>query len=245
MTTVSLPRRIERVRHELRRRELVVRRVERISPGMVALVFGGEALEGFTSLSFDDHVKLIVDDGPAPFRRDYTPRRHDAARGELTIEFALHGHGPASEWARGALPGTRAVIGGPRGSMIVPVDHDWHLLAGDTSALPAIRRRLEELPAGARTIVLAEVPDVADRVLPESADARQLLWADDEAGFLAALDALALPAGDGFAWAAGEAHTMARVRDLLVQRKSHPLAAARVSAYWRRGEAAHHENLAA
>lgn len=242
---ISTPRRVERVRHELRRRELAVTRVERLSPGMVALTFGGDALEGFTSLSFDDHVKLIVEpEGGEAFRRDYTPRRCDAARRALTIEFAIHGHGPASEWARTAVPGTRAVIAGPRGSMIVPVDHDWHLLAGDVCALPAIRRRLEELPAGARTIVVAEVADPADRLLPAGRDDRTLHWADDADGFLARLDTLALPPGDGFVWAAGEAATMAGARDRLLGRHGHPRTAARISAYWRRGAADFHDELA-
>src|SRR6185369_9649473 len=98
-----------------------------------------------------------------PVRRDYTPRRYDAAAGELTIEFALHGDGPAARWAAQAAPGQRATIGGPRGSFVIPLDYDWHLLVGDESAMPAIARRLEELPAGATAIVILQVRDAADR----------------------------------------------------------------------------------
>jgi NADPH-dependent ferric siderophore reductase len=79
-------------------------------------------------------------------RRDFTPRHYDQAARELTVEFALHATGAA--WARQAAPGQVAVIAGPRGSMIIPMDYAWHVLAGDATALPAIRRRLEELPAG-------------------------------------------------------------------------------------------------
>ncbi|HSV45569.1 MAG TPA: siderophore-interacting protein, partial [Ramlibacter sp.] len=151
-------RRVERVRHELRAREVEVTRIERLSPGFVAITFGADALEGFTSLSFDDHLKFMTPDGAGEMvRRDYTPRRFDAARRELTIEFALHGHGHASDWARQAAPGQRATVGGPRGSMVIPPDYDWHLLAGDATALPAIHRRLEELPASSRAIVVAQV----------------------------------------------------------------------------------------
>ena len=50
-------------------------------------------------------------------------------------------------WAAQATRVQRATIGGPRGSLVVAPDHDGHLLVGDGTALPAVTRRLEELPA--------------------------------------------------------------------------------------------------
>jgi NADPH-dependent ferric siderophore reductase len=140
---------IVRVRHDLRRRSLVVSWVAHISPGMLRIGLTGEDLAQFTSLAPDDHVKLFVpsDDGRIE-RRDYTPRRYDPQAGELTIDFAVHDAGPATRWAMRAKPGDRIEIGGPRGSVVVPADFDWWLLIGDETALPAIGRRLEELPAG-------------------------------------------------------------------------------------------------
>ena len=85
--------------------------------------------------------------------RDYTPRRYDAGRNELVIDFALHDAGPATDWAAQAEPGQQLAVGGPRGSFVVPDDFDWYLFIGDETALPAIGRRLEELRAGARAIV--------------------------------------------------------------------------------------------
>nr|GFD30456.1 hypothetical protein [Tanacetum cinerariifolium] len=58
-------------------------------------------------------------DGPKPAMRDYTPRRYDAASGELDIDFVLHGDGPAATWAAQAAVGQHLYIAGPRGSMIV------------------------------------------------------------------------------------------------------------------------------
>jgi NADPH-dependent ferric siderophore reductase len=238
-------RRVERVRHELRRREVEVVRVERLSPGFVALTFGSEALDGFLSLSFDDHVKFLVEDGAGQqVGRDYTPRRFDAARRELTIEFALHGDGVASNWARAARVGSRAVIGGPRGSMIIPTDYDWHLLAGDDTALPAIRRRLEELPASSRALVIVQA-DEADRLLPATQGQPGVQWVADGEQLLQAVQALQLPPGEGYAWVAGEASLMARVRGVLLADKKHPKEAMRVAAYWKPGASAHHENLEA
>jgi NADPH-dependent ferric siderophore reductase len=232
---------IQRVRHELKLRELEVARIERLSPGFLAISFKGEALADFTSLSFDDHVKLMIDAEGAQVRRDYTPRRFSREARELTLEFALHGEGKASDWARQAVVGQRALVGGPRGSMIIPLELDWHLLLGDATALPAIARRLEELPEGVRAqvFVLADAGD--DRPLTTRADAA-VRWVASEDELAEALAGLALPAGAGFAWAGGEASLMARVRELLAE-KGLPRERTRVSAYWKHGVSEHHENL--
>ncbi len=243
MESIVSGRRVQRVRHELVRRVLQVRRVQSLGPGFAAITFGGDALAGFVSLSFDDHVKLFFDDGSAePPRRDYTPRRYDPVAGELTIEFALHGPGPAADWARQAQPGQSLTIGGPRGSMIVPTDYDWHLLAADASALPALHRRLEELPASTRAIAVVQLDDAADRRDLQSAAALELHWAGPGPdALLRALQALPLPAGEGYVWCAGEADEMARVRELMLAR--HPREAMRVAAYWKRGASDYHERL--
>jgi len=238
-------RRVQRVRHETRRRDLEVLRVESPSPNYRSITLGGEALEGFLSASFDDHIKLFLDgaDEAEPVMRDYTPRRYDAAAQELTIEFALHGDGPAAQWAAAAQPGQRATIGGPRGSFIIPLDYDWHLLVGDDTALPAISRRLEELPAGARAIVLLQVAPADRRTFSTRADA-QIHWVDSDAALIDAVRTLELPAaGEGYAWCAGEAATMATLRRILVEDKGHDRHAIRAAAYWKRGAKAHHENL--
>ena len=238
--------RVRRVRHELVRRELQVVRVEAISPHFRSVTFGGAALAGFVSESFDDHVKFMLAPAGAegkPVGRDYTPRRHDAAAGELTLEFALHGDGPAAAWAAQAAPGQIAMVGGPRGSFVIPTDYAWHLLVGDETALPAIARRLEELPASTQAIAILQVADAADRRALRSDAALELQWVADAPALLDALRALALPAGEGYAWLAGEAAAMAELRRVLVDEKGHDRHAIRAAAYWKRGAAAHHENL--
>lgn len=247
MQTDPPARRVQRVRHELKRRAVRVAAREPLGPGFVRLTFQGESLADFVSLGFDDHVKFILPDSDGDgdaLRRDYTPRRHDAARGELQIEFALHAHGRVSDWARHAAVGDAAVIGGPKGSMIVPADFDWHLLAGDATALPAIDRRLEELPAGRRAIVVAQVADADDRRRFATAAELDLHWTTSAAETLATVRALRLPGAEGYAWAAGEAGAMAAMRDLLLGEKGHPREAMRVAAYWKRGAEAFHEELA-
>jgi len=235
---------IQKVRHELQRRELVVDRVTPLGDHFVSITFSGEALASFVSLGFDDHVKFFLDDAAGePVRRDYTPRHFDAQSRTLTIEFALHGEGAASDWARQAAPGQTATIAGPKGSRIYPSDYDWHLLVGDATGLPAIRRRLEELPASARAIVVAAA-GAGDRILPDTQAQLATHWASDADALIDALRALALPDGDGFAWGGGEAAMMQRVRDVLVDEKHLTKDAMRVSAYWKLGAGQFHEDIA-
>ena len=239
MNTPTTLRRVERVRHELKRRELTVQAVETLTPHFRRITFTDDSLSDFVSASFDDHIKVFVDDA----RRDYTPRSFDNAARELVIEFALHGDGPAADWAASAVPGDTLAIGGPKGSLIVPLDYDWHLLAGDETALPAVARRLEELPAGAKAIVVLKAEDAADRrAFATSADVA-LTWVATDAQLLDTVRALTLPAGDGYAWCAGEAACMAALRRELVEVKGHPGEAIRAAAYWKRGAQGHHENL--
>ncbi|MDC3958987.1 siderophore-interacting protein [Polyangium jinanense] len=243
--TPSLPaRRVQRVRHELRRRDVEVARVERLGPSFVAVTFSGDALADFVSLSFDDHVKFMFPGADGELiRRDYTPRRFDPEKRELTLEFALHDEGPASDWARKAAPGQRATIGGPRGSMIIPLDYAWHLLVGDASALPAIHRRLEELPAGTRALVIAHVADPKDRRALASAAKLDVHWVNRAEDLVTFVGDLPLPPGDGFVWCAGEASEMSRLRQILLVDKGHPREAARIAAYWKKGASEFHENL--
>src|SRR3546814_1783518 len=89
-------------------------------------------------------------DGARPVARDFTPRHFDHARTELTIDVALHAHGPATDWAATVTEGQEVGIGGPRGSMLIPDSFHTHLLIGDETALPAIARRVDELPLSCR-----------------------------------------------------------------------------------------------
>jgi NADPH-dependent ferric siderophore reductase len=111
------------------------------------------------------------------------------------------------------------------------------------SAFPAVARRLEQLPAGTRAIVVLQAADAADRREFRSAANVGLTWVATDAERLSTVRALVLPAGDGHAWCAGEAACMAAPRRELVDVKGHPREAIRAAAYWKRGATGHHENL--
>jgi NADPH-dependent ferric siderophore reductase len=243
MTEVT-QRRPERVRHELKRRQVHVVGVQPVGASLLSVTLGGEDLAGFTSLGFDDHIKFIFDNGgPEPEKRDLTPRQWNPALNQLTLELAYHDGGAACEWVKAAMPGASAVIGGPKSSIVIPVDYDWHILAGDLTALPAIARRLEQLPADSRAFVCVLAPLEADRRALVSQAQVEYGWAASEDELVALLRQFPFPEGEGFVWCAGESHLMSRLRDVVLGEKSHPLQATRIAGYWVRGAVGEHETL--
>jgi NADPH-dependent ferric siderophore reductase len=241
---------IVRVMHELRRRNVSVRRAERLTPHMQRITLAGSELEGFHSPSPDDHVKLFIG-GLTGIARDYTPRRYDADAQELTLDFALHDAGPATAWARDTAPGQTVIVGGPRASSLVPADFDWWLLIGDETALPAIGRRIEELPAGTSVTSIVAVPGQADEQRFATAADHRAVWVHrpaSEAGSAATLLAAladestragggSRPRGDGFIWIAAESGVARALRQHVLETMRHPLAWTKVAGYWTRGKA--------
>lgn len=250
------PRTPRRMRHQPRRRTLSVKNVEKIAAHMVRATLTGD-LEGFVSLGFDDHVKLFFSDGtldangsPNMLGRDFTPRRHDAAANILVIDFAIHDAGPATRWAAQARPGGTLSLGGPRGSFIIPTAYDWHLLVGDETGLPAIGRRLAELPAGSRALVVGEVDGPADELEFASKADVTVAWAHRNGARPGEGDALAkklstlkFPAGDYYAWVACESLIAKALRQQLIADHGANPKWMRAAGYWRRGAVAVHEMI--
>lgn len=241
---------IERRRYEPKRRDLAVAAVETLSPGMLRVTFTGDDLADFASAGADDHVKMFFPaDGPGlTVGRDFTPRLFDVARRTLTIDFALHADGPAIRWARGAKPGDRLQIGGPRGSAVVPDDFDWYLLIGDETALPSIGRRVEDLRPGVPVTTLVAIASAADKQVfrtRAALDARWCVRADptNDTGLLRdALWEVALPPGDGFVFIAAEGQVARTLRAYMIER-GHPPEWIKAAGYWARGAAGAHERI--
>jgi NADPH-dependent ferric siderophore reductase len=166
--------------------------------------------------------------------RDYTPRRYDAASGELDIDFVLHGDGPAATWAAQAEVGQFLHIAGPRGSMIVPDMFDSYLLIGDETALPAIARRLEELAANRRALVVVEIEDDAERQTFVSKAQVEVIWVvRGQQDVLDVTRQLKLPEGSLYAWVATESSLSRKVRRVLLDEFKLDEAAVKAAGYWR------------
>jgi NADPH-dependent ferric siderophore reductase len=248
------PRGPQRVRHQPRRRTLTVQRVDKISAHMLRVTLTGD-LADFVSLGFDDHVKLFFPDGthnadgaPNILGRDFTPRRHDAASNTLEIDFAIHDAGPATRWAAQAKAGDALDLGGPRGSFIIPTAYDWHLLIADETGLPAIGRRLAELPAKARVVVIGEVDGAADEIAFDTDADATITWAHRDGAapgvgetLARTLATLKLPKGDYYAWVACESLTAKALRAQLIADHGANPKWMRAAGYWRRGSVAVHE----
>lgn len=265
------PRAPRRVRHELKRRLAEVSRVEPLSPSMVRVHLAGDDLKGFASAGFDDHVKLFFpaegeavptlptfgpngpvfpEGAPRPIARDYTPRLFDAGAGTLAIDFALHESGPATGWARAAKPGDRLGIGGPRGSIVLSTAFDGFVLIGDDTALPAIARRLGELPEGAPVMVLAEIDGPGHEIAMPQRPGTEVHWlhrsgrrAGEADLMLQAMSGLAKPAGDVQIWIAAESAVAKTVRHAVIETWGANPKWVKAAGYWRRGASGVHDHI--
>ena len=251
--------------YDLKPRTVEVRSTEDLSASLRRVVFTSPDIAGFmfTTMAPDDHVKLFFpdpatgdllmpearpgwqrrDDGRALTYRDYTVRAFDAESGELTIDFVTHLHGVGGAWAARAQPGDRLGMLGPRGSHIHPNGYDWYLLGADETALPALARWLEELPADKRVIGVVEVAGPQDEVeLPARAGAEIRVvhrGGSTGSGVVSAMEeavrGIALPDGEFYAWVAGEADTLKPIRRYLRRELGLPTDRVKVDGYWRRG----------
>ncbi|MFN3558439.1 MAG: siderophore-interacting protein [Brevundimonas sp.] len=260
------PRLARRVRHPLKFRLLEVTAVRDLTPSLKRVELSGDMAD-FVSLGFDDHVKIfpiregeavilptVGPDGPVfteprPVMRDYTPRLWDIPAGTLTLDFAVGHGGPATDWVEAAKPGSRLGVGGPRGSFVVPTDFARHVLVGDETAVPAIARRLEELPAGVAATVVLEVEDAASQPSLTGAADLTVVWVHRNGaargqveGLRAAVrTALAdLERTDTYVWIAAEGQVARTLHGVVVALGYDPKAM-KAAGYWRAGAVGAHE----
>lgn len=235
-------------------------RTERLTPHMQRVVLGGEELSAFSADTCTDHyVKLLFPAGgatyPEPFdmerireefprdqwpvTRTYTVRHWDAELREMTLDFVIHGdEGLAGPWARNARPGEIVRFMGPGGAYAPDTTADWHLLAGDESALPAIARSLEALPDGTRAFAFIEVDgEQEEQKIDSDVEVVWLHRGDRPAGqaLVEAVRALDFPEGRVHAFVHGEAACVKELRKFLRVEHELPREDLSISGYWRLG----------
>lgn len=258
MTTVTPPLsfRLERQPLELKMRLVRLTQREWLTPDYVRLRFEGADLRGFASLGSDDHCRLffpeVAPSAPEELRgtpsREYTPLAWDADAGWLDVEFLIHGEGLASPWAATAEIGAVAGVGGPRGSMVLSGSPDAWFLAGDETAVPAMRRFARSMDAEAVGRIIVEVPDAAHELpidAPAGVVVEQVHRGTDAAASalarrLEALGAQDRPNGDVFGFIAAEQSIVKVGRGLLIDRWGLSTDSIVVKGYWKRGEAEYH-----
>lgn len=248
------------------RPQIVLEVLERIqlSPRMVRIVAGGDGISGveengktdaYTKMLFAhpetdltppydlEALRGVLPVEQLPSRRTYTIRRFDLARGCIWIDFVVHGdEGIAGPWADAAVPGAPVVLGGIGGGYAPDAEADWHLLAGDDAALPAIASALEGMPADAAGVTLIEVDGPADHLELETPDGIRVEWLHRngrEAGTTTLLaDAVRdveWRAGRVQVFAHGERGAMKSLRPYLTDERGLDRSQLSLSAYWAHG----------
>lgn len=231
-----------------------------LTPNMIRIVLGGEDLRRFVSSGDPDERLVVVlpapgeRETPAPTRqpdgtldypaddepelRSYTVRRFDADKPEMVIDFVRHEGGVAATWAIQAQVGDVVYLSPAKGWYAPPADATWQLLLADMTALPALGRILEELPAGLRAVAVAEVTEEADRQELTSPADVTYQWVTGGNGhgpsaMLEVLKQIELPDGPGYIWFAGEAAESRAIRKYVRRELGWPTDRFTIIGYWR------------
>jgi NADPH-dependent ferric siderophore reductase len=222
---------------------LDVAAVQAITPRMRRVQLTSPALDAFEYLPGQDMALVFRRDDDPTVRRRYTIRRFDRGRRRLELDFVMHGGGPGMRWAQAAEPGVVIETVGPRGKITLAADADWHLFAGDATAVPGAFAMMEALPASMPALALLQVDDPQERQpIPNDRRHQTVTWwyeppNPSEGGeLLAALAAAEFPGGRGHAYLAGEVALVIALKATLASRG---WTADQISAkaYWNRGRA--------
>jgi NADPH-dependent ferric siderophore reductase len=246
-----------------------------LTPHLIRVVLGGTGFDTYSPNEYTDaYVKIVfVRDGvdvgalPQPLTLDsfnalpveqrpdvrtYTVRRVDAERREISIDFVVHGeHGVAGPWAAAATAGQPAYLMGPSGAYAPDPAADWHLLAGDEAAVPAIAAALEALPDNAIGKVFIEVAGPEEEIELSAPAGVKVRWiyrggradlvpedlAGDNAPLITAVKEATWLPGQVQVFVHGEAQTvMHNLRPYIRKERGVDAKWANsISGYWRRG----------
>jgi len=247
----------------------------KLAPHMVRVVLGSSTFNTFVPSNFtDSYVKLVfvaddvdVAELPKPLTLDsfadlapdkrpsvrtMTVRRVDVPARQITLDMVVHGdHGVAGAWAASAQPGQPIYLMGPGGAYTPDPAADWHLLAGDETALPAISAALEALPANAIGKAFIEVAGPEDEILLTAPEGVEVSWvyrggradlvpeehAGDSAPLIEAVTIAEWLPGQVHVFIHGEAQVvMHNLRSYIrKERGVEAKWASSISGYWRRG----------
>ncbi|PHI30638.1 siderophore-interacting protein [Budvicia aquatica] len=247
----------KRVQNELRFRAITVANKTLIADSFWRVDFISADLAGFNSAGFDDHTKIFFPDagssklqlpqvteqgivwetGKSPISREYTPLFFDGKE-KLTLDFYIHNGGVASDWATQAKIGDELVIGGPRGSLVVPDDYGFQLYVTDETGLPAFKRRKASLQAE-ECHLFAFTEQATGHDYLEDLDGITVNWLGSGnmstanlGQLIALLDNISIPTQDYFIWLTGEGQSVKMLSDYFTQRKGCDPTYVRAVAYW-------------
>ena len=243
---------------------LTVLQREQLSAQMVRIVAGGDGFTDYVNNDFVDRYVKIAFPQPGvdypepldlwavretmpreqwPYTRTYTVRWVDEAARELAIDFVIHGdEGLAGPWAASARPGDSLIFTGPGGGYNPDPTADWHLLAGDEAALPAIAAVIESLPLDATGMAFLEVDTDADIQTIAAPAGLKLVWLKREGApaggselLINAVRDAEWPEGRVDVFAHGERGYMKGLREVLFRERGLERSQVSLSGYWAQG----------
>jgi len=235
-----------------------------VTPGMVRVTLGGDGLRDFKTTGVGDEYirfffpnpetgELVLPDvdekgfwkwpeGKKPAHCEcYTIRavRDGADAPEIDVDFVVHEHGHASEWAQQATAGQTIALREPYGIYEVPADCDWLLFVCDATGLPALGRLLENLPAGVEARAIVEIPDASHEQQFETRAELKLVYLHGSGNGIgpsrleSAVRGVAVPEGrTPYVWVAAETKAVRPVRKYLRHELGWPASRYSVTGYW-------------
>jgi NADPH-dependent ferric siderophore reductase len=233
----------------------------RLAPRLVRVVLGDPGLDPYVPSDFtDQYVNALFLPCGAPYTppfdleeartlpaeerplgRRYTIRWWDPERRRLAIDFVVHGDvGRAGRWAANARPGDRLQFIGPHGAYAPSTTADWHLLAGDESALPAIAAALEQIRSGVPVLAFLVVDAPGHEIELDCPGDLRVDWVYRESSpgvdaVVAPIARAVFPAGTPDVFVHGEAAEVRAVRRHLLTERGIARDGTSISPYWRRG----------
>ncbi len=221
---------------------------EQVTPNMMRVRFGGSEIHTIPEGFEGGYIKLIFLEAPRahpdrPVMRTYSIRSYDAEKGEMAVDFALHGDtgGLATDWAPNAKVGDRMLIGGPGSVKMVDPEADWVFLAGDMTAIPALMCNIERLPATIKGYVVIEVTSEADKQelnLPEGIEVHWVVTPSPEkleGNLVSKIKSLPWLEGCVSVWTACEFDSMRTLRSYYRNERGVGRDQIYLSSYWRAG----------
>lgn len=233
---------------------------QRITPNLLRVVLGGEQVSLLRDNDCTDkYVKLLLaqpgsglqppydleglrERAPEslPSRRTYTVRHWDREKGQITLDFVIHGEGTidgiAAAWADAVLPGDVIAVSGAGGKYSPSPEAGFHLLIGDHSALPAISSALEAMVPDARGVALIHLDHAEDRQDLDHPAGIDVRWVQGERSQLVdEVAGLEIPTDDVQVFAHGERGAIKQIRRNLVKERGIDKSRVSISAYWADG----------
>lgn len=162
------------------RRVLEVAGKDLVTPDLLRVTLAGDAVKDFHMVTVGINNKIFIpppgvedvhfpdfvngewrlaEEHLRPSVRTYTLRALDLDSGTMSIDFALHGEGVASEWALNAKAGDKIGVAMKGVAKRLFPEAEWFMLVADLSAVSVTSVILETLPAGVSGEAIIEVPD--------------------------------------------------------------------------------------